>query len=209
MSNAADSDANIGVSASLGHAGRHRQNRLLAIERLHLGTSHRHTAQPLGWAALYRNGDILHHVDKQRADGQLECLESVRTQAEGDLYSADSDVRKPGLGNHGSDRPLNCILRRGVQRAFDLLGHLLIGSGVRATRPVLEAETLDAVFHEPAAPLADRVLVHPEALGDFVALPAICAKQDHPSSIRYRPKGFVPTNLCSRKSCSLERDTAS
>jgi hypothetical protein len=45
-------------------------------------------------------------------------------------------------------------------------------------------KALGAVLYEPTAPLADRVLVHPKALGDLLALQPLFTKQDHPAPIR-------------------------
>ena len=115
---------------------------------------------------------------------QLEGLGSVRLQAKSGPDPADSGVRKSGLGGLGADRLVGPVLGRGVQGALDDLSHLRTGDSTRAAWPVLISGTLDTVLHEPAPLLADRVLVHTEALRDLFALRAICAQQDHPAPNR-------------------------
>ncbi len=98
----------------------------------------------------------------------------MRLQAKRGPDPADSGVRKSGLGGHGADRPVGRILGCRVQRALNYLSHLSIRYRPRATGAILVGEPFNTVLHEPPPPLADRVLVHPEALGDLLTLKAIC-----------------------------------
>jgi hypothetical protein len=84
---------------------------------------------------------------------------------------------------------------RGVQRALDHLSHLRIGDRARAAGAVLVGKPFDPICHEPPAPLADRVLVYPKALGDFLALQAIRTQQDHSAAVRQGTGRLVPANL--------------
>jgi len=95
------------------------------------------------------------------------------------------------------------ILGCGVQCTLDHLCHLLIGDRARTARPVLVGEPLDAVLHEPAAPLADRVFVDTKALGYLLALQAVCTKKDHPAAVRQRPGRAVSSHLSFEKQALL------
>ena len=87
------------------------------------------------------------------------------------------------------------ILRSGVQRALDHLSNLRIRHCTWATCTIFVGQPLNAILHEPPPPFADRVLVDTEALGNFLALQSLCTQQNHPASIRERPRRFVPPDL--------------
>ena len=87
------------------------------------------------------------------------------------------------------------ILRRGVQRALDHLGHLCVRHRAWTTGAVFVGEPFDPIFHEPPTPLSDGVFMHPEPGTDLLALQAFRAEQYHAAPIGKRPRSLVPPNL--------------
>src|SRR5690606_32183574 len=75
------------------------------------------------------------------------------------------------------------------------LSYLRIGDRARAAGAVFVGKPFDPICHEPPPPLADRVLMYPKALGDFLALQAIRTQQDHPAAVRQGTGRLVPSNL--------------
>ena len=72
------------------------------------------------------------------------------------------------------------------QRPLDDLGHLVVRQGPRPSRPRFIRQSVDALFQEAAAPLADRVLVHAEFGRHRLVRQTVCAAQDHAAAIGHR-----------------------
>lgn len=83
----------------------------------------------------------------------------------------------------------------GVQRTLDDLGNLGIGDSSRSTRTIFICQPFNTILYEPAAPLANRVLVNTQAFGNVLALQALRAQKDHPASIRQGAWRFMPAHL--------------
>lgn len=69
------------MGASFGHARRHEQDRLFAVERLDLRFLVHAQHHGAGRRRQIKAGDVLHFVDEQRIARQLERLRPVRLQA--------------------------------------------------------------------------------------------------------------------------------
>jgi hypothetical protein len=91
------------------------------------------------------------------------------------------------------------ILRGGVQCPFNDLSYLGVRDGSWPTCAIFVGQPVNAILHKPAAPLANRVLVDAKAFGNIFALQALRAQQNHPASIRQRPRRLVPTHLRFKK----------
>jgi hypothetical protein len=68
-----------------------------------------------------------------------------------------------------------------------------------ADRHDIHLSAHQSMVREPAAPLANRMLVDAKAFGNIFALQALCAQQNHPASIRQRARRFVPAHLRFKK----------
>src|SRR5690606_791593 len=106
----------------------------------------------LCWAAP-RSGhvkadDILHLVDKQRIGRELEGLAPMRLQSEGGPDPADRGMRQARRRSHRTDRPMGGVLRRGVQRPFDDLGHLDVRYRAGPAGTIFVGETFNPVPDE-------------------------------------------------------------
>lgn len=81
-------------------------------------------------------------------------------------------------------RPVSGILRSGIQRTFDNLSYLRVRDSSWPTCAIFSSQPVNAILHEPAAPLANCVFVNAEAFGNIFAPQALRAQQNHPASIR-------------------------
>ena len=188
--------ADIGVGSALGDTRRHRQHRLLPVQRLDLRfLVYTQDDSPV-WRGHVQPDDILHLVYKQRIGGQLERLAPVRLQAERSPDPADGGVRQARLGRHAADRPMGGILRRGVQRSLDHLEPPARPITVRgrpgrysSVSPSIRSFT-NRLRHLPTVCSCDA-----KSLGDFLALKTLRTEQDHPATVRERSRRLVPTNL--------------
>lgn len=91
------------------------------------------------------------------------------------------------------------ILGGGIQCPFDDLSHLGVRDGSWPTCAIFVGQSVNAILHEPAAPLANRVLVDAKAFGNIFALQALRAQQNYPASIRQRARRLVPTHMRFKK----------
>jgi hypothetical protein len=64
-----------------------------------------------------------------------------------------------------------------------------------ATGTIFICQPFNTILYEPAAPLANRVLVDAQAFGNIFALQALRAQQNHPASIRQGAWRFMPAHL--------------
>ncbi|MDQ0564327.1 hypothetical protein QO004_006145 [Rhizobium mesoamericanum] len=83
------------------------------------------------------------------------------------------------------------ILGGGVQCTLDDLSNLGIRDSSRSTGTIFICQPFNAILYEPAAPLANRMLVEPKTLGNVFTLQTLRTQQDHPASIRR----FMPAHL--------------
>lgn len=197
------------MGAPFGDARRHGQHRLLAIQGLDLRLLiHAKHDRPVRRRHV-KTDDVLHLVDKERIRGELECLGTMRLQAKRGPDPTDGGMRKAAVGSHRTDGPVRGILRSGVQRTLDDLGNLDIGDSSRSTRTIFICQPFNTILYEPAAPLANRVLVNTQAFGNVLALQTLRAQKDHPASIRQGAWRFMPAHLrFEKKSASLRTTTS-
>jgi len=183
------------MGSPLGDTRRHRQHRLFPIQRLNLGFFvHAQHDGPVRRGHV-KADDILHLVDEQRIGGKLEGLTAMWLQAEGGPDPADRGVRQARHRGHRADRPMGGVLRRGVQRPFDDLGHLVVRYCAGPAGTIFVGQSLDPVPDEPSAPLADGMLMHSGPRADLLALQPFRAEQNHPAPGRQRPRGLVTPDL--------------
>ena len=100
------------VRAPLGLAGAHRQDRLAAIQRLHLTllihTQH-HRAGLLGWIQI-QSDKVAHLLHKDRIGGEFEVFLQMRLESESPPDAHDGVlVESAGLG-HGAGVPVRRLL---------------------------------------------------------------------------------------------------
>ena len=102
------------MGPAFGDAGHHRQDRLLAIERLYLAllvdAEHQ---RPIGRRQV-KTDNVADLVDEQRIAGKLECLRAMGLQSESGPDPSDRRVRKAGLA--AIERIDQCVASFGVER---------------------------------------------------------------------------------------------
>ena len=96
----------VGMGPALRHARHHRQDRLLAVERLDLALLVDAEHQRAVGRRQVEPDDVAHLVDEQRIARQLERLRAMRLQPEGRPDPADRRVREAGRAGHRADRPV-------------------------------------------------------------------------------------------------------
>ena len=184
------------VRPALGHARHHRQDRLLAVERLDLAfLVDAKDKRPVGRREV-KADDIAHLVDEQRIARQLEGLAAVRLQAERRPHPADRRMRKAGLSRHRTDRPVRRVGRRGAQRPLDHGGNLIVVDGSRPARASLVEQALDS---DPSgsggATCQPYARARPSSARDRLAGEAVRTSQNDPAPLRQRSGDAVATDL--------------
>lgn len=177
----------IGGGTSLGHAGHHRQDGLLAVERLDLRLLIDAQDERMSWRRKIEADNIPDFIDEQRIARQLEGLRSVRLQAERVPYATDRRVRMAGGRGHRTDRPVRRIGGLRLQRSFNHRRHSIVVDRPRAAGSRLVQQPVDAIVQKPTAPLADHALADPEFGRHLLALQAIGAAQYDTAPLRQRP----------------------
>ncbi|CCM79585.1 hypothetical protein BN77_p30007 [Rhizobium mesoamericanum STM3625] len=104
-------------------------------------------------------------------------------------------MRKSTGGCHRTDGPVRGILGGGVQCTLDDLSNLGIRDSSRSTGTIFICQPFNTILYEPAAPLANRMLVDPKTLGNVFTLQTLRTQQDHPASIRQGARRFMPAHL--------------
>src|SRR4029450_13328257 len=82
--------------------------------------------------------------------------------------------------------------RRLLQRLGDPLLDLLVGDRAGPARPRIIREPLQAFAHEPAHPLATRLLPDPQLLGDLLVARPLGTRQHDLGAQRQRLRGLGP-----------------
>jgi hypothetical protein len=100
--------------------------------------------------------NLLH---EQRIVRQLECLATVRLQAERHPHPSDRGLGKASFRHHRADRPVCRVDRCRAQRPLDHGGNLIVVDSSRSARASLIKQSIAAIFQKSATPLADCVFV--------------------------------------------------
>ena len=85
--------------------------------------------------------------------------------------------------------------RRRRERLLNDLGHLGVRYGSRPAHPRLVPQARDALLHEAATPLPDRMLMHAQLRRDDLIRHACGAAQNHAAAIRQGARDPVSTHL--------------
>ena len=137
-------------------AGSHRQQRLRAVERLHLGflvnTQHNGAFR---WRQV-ESDDVADLLHEQRIRGELEGPDAVRLQPEGAPDAVHGRGRMADLLGHGPQAPMRRAFRTRFQRLADCGRDLIVTDLARRTRTRLVVETIHPALREAIAPCAGR-----------------------------------------------------
>jgi hypothetical protein len=100
--------------------------------------------------------DVAHLLDKQRIVRELEGLGAMRLEIESLPYPMDRRGREASGFRHGAQAPVRRVLRRRLQSAANDFGDLGVADLSRRAGARLVHQTVEPMFREPPAPLADR-----------------------------------------------------
>src|ERR1700757_2872158 len=123
-------------------------------------------------------------VDEQRIARQLECLATVRLQAERRPHSVDRGVGKASFRSHRADRPVRRVGRRRTQCPLDYLSNLIVVDGARAARAGFVKRAITAILQKSATPLANGVFMNAEFGSHGLTWQAVCTSQDRAAPLR-------------------------
>ena len=178
------------VAGPLRAAGQQRQHRGGAIERLDLGLlidaqHHRRIGR-----VQVQPDDVTNLVDELRVRRQLEAVGEMRLEPE-----RPPDLRHRRLGHprrlgHRPRRPVRRIRRGLLERLDDHPLDVGIAHRARRTGTGIVPQTVETQLDEPTPPLADGVLVHPEAAGDLPIGRPFSAGQHDPTTCRQRVRAL-------------------
>src|SRR5512146_188447 len=168
----------VAVRATFGYARHHRQDRLLAIERLNLALLIDAEDQCSVGRRKVKANDIAYLVDKQRIARQLERLATVRLQAERYPHPTDRGVGKARFRRHRADRPVRRIDRCRSQRSLDHGGNLIVVYRSWSTGAGLVKQTIAAILQKSATPLANGVFMLAEFGSHVLARQAFRTSQN-------------------------------
>jgi hypothetical protein len=171
--------AEVVVASSLGGPRHHGQDRLEAAERLDLSLlvdAEQHGS--FGGIEVEAH-DVAHLLDKQRVGGELEGLGPMGLEAEGMPDPPDGGLAQPHLRGHRTGGPVGGVVGLLFEGLDDHGFHLVIGDSAWNTRSRVTGRTVEAVFGESTASLADHRLTDPQLSGNtLIGVPLGAARHD-------------------------------
>ncbi len=173
----------IAVRTTLRHARHHRQDRLFSIQCLNLAFLIDAEDKGSVRRGRVRADDVAYLIDEQRIARQLECLATVRLQAERCPHSADRSVGT-SFRSHRADRPVRRIGWRRTQRPLDHGSNLIVVDGSRAARAGLVEQAITGVLQKSATLPANCVFVEAEFDRRRLAWQFIRASRDRAAPLR-------------------------
>src|ERR1019366_852213 len=124
--------------------------------------------------------------------GQLEAFGPVRLQSEGPPDQADRRLAHPQGVGHRTGGPVGGVGWLLFQGLYDHGLDFVVGDGARRPRPRLVEQTLEALLHEPAAPLAHGGIGDPQVGGHRLVGGTGGTGQDDPGPQSQRLRAFAP-----------------
>jgi hypothetical protein len=180
--------AGVVVGAPLHLARPQRQERLRAVQRLHLAllvhAQHQRTIR----RHEVETHDVADLLSEQRVGRELERLRAVRLQAKGAPDPAHRRHRQPARLGHRPQAPVRRTLGHRGQRAAHQRRDRLVADPPRRAGPGLVEQPVRALAREPLAPLAHRVLGDAEFVGDRRVAETVCCPQ-HDAHPQRQPLG--------------------
>ena len=180
------------MGAALRLAGPHGQERLGAVQRLDLALlvdAQHHGA--IGRIEIEPD-DVAHLLHEQRVGRKLEGLDPVRLQPEGLPDAMDGRRRVADRRGQGAQAPVGGARWPRLQRPPDRVGDCVIADPARRARARLVVKAVQAVRHEPLAPLANRSPANAQPLGDQPIVTSISRRKHDASALRQPLPGRPP-----------------
>jgi hypothetical protein len=191
--------------APLGLARPHRQHRLGALDRLHLGLLVDAQDQGAVRRGEVEPDDVPDLLHERGIGGEPGALDPVRLEAEGVPDPLHGGRRQAARGRHRAGAPVRGALRHGLQGAGQQLGDPFVRDGARgaATGPV--AQAVEPVLGEALAPLADRVGADPDLAGDGLVRRAFGTAEHDLRPERQVLRGLAPADQLLQLASLLRR----
>ena len=177
------------MGAPLGHA---RQDRLGAVQRLHLGLLvHAQHQRPLRRIQVQPD-HVADLVDELRIARQLEGVGQVWLEPKRLPDPPDGGLAQPRPLGHRRPRPVRGILGGLLQGGHHHRLNLLIADRAGRARPRLIDQPFQPPGHKPRPPLAHGRQRHPQLPGDLLVGRPGGARQHDPASQRQRLGALGP-----------------
>jgi hypothetical protein len=181
------------VGHALDVAEAHGQQRLGALERLHLAFLVDAENQRLVGRIEVQPDHVAQFLDEERVGRQLEGVLAMRLQPEHLKEAMDAGLGDAGLRGQPAHTPVGgAVLGFLVQRRGQEPGDPLIVDRARLARAQFVVQTRDALLDEAAAPLADGRVGHAEPLRHGAVGDAIGTCQNQAGALhqpgRQRPR---------------------
>lgn len=163
---AARAVSNVVVRASLHLPARHRQQRLRALQRLHLALLIHAQHHRVLRRTHVQAHDVTHLLNEVRITRELERLGPVRLPVERPPDGVHARSRDPRRRRHQAQTPVRRIRRHLFKRLAHDPGDLLVSDLPLHARARLVLQTRNAVLDESVAPLEHRLLTHVQLRAD-------------------------------------------
>src|SRR5215813_4658460 len=137
--------------------------------------------------------DVADLVDQQRVGRQLERVGAMRLESERPPDLLDRRTAEATRFGHAAAAPVRLAAGRLLERPHDHSLDVLIADLPRRPGPRLVVQPVDALAHEPSAPLADRGLRHAQSLRHRLVILALRARQHDtraPREVWSRPRAM-------------------
>jgi hypothetical protein len=148
--------ADVVMGPSLGLPGLHGQERLGAVQGLHLALLIDAQDDGVFRRSHVQSDHVADHLHEERITGELEGLATVRLEPEGTPDAADCRLRQSEFGGHATSTPVSGRLGLGLQGLGDNLLDVGVGELAWGSGTWFVGQTLQTPLDEPLPPGADR-----------------------------------------------------